>query len=477
MSASASDTWRFTVQAPSGLIELSAPMDVPLAELLPVIVQKGGDRLAEDSLEGDGFVLQRLGEPPLPEEKTPSALGLLDGETLYLRPRTEQIREVEFDDLVDGVAEGVRSPRASWNAGWTRRLFTGLGATAALVGLPVLLRDGPVAARAWAAAGVAVVLLAAAALLSRLWKDFANSVVFGCVAVLYAALAGALLGAGAGGSPLSAAALAPAGGAAAWAAFLGWLGVAGPGAVGRPEAPAGAPGAPVFAGMGATALGGFAFTLVREVFGFTPLASAALVGSVTAQFLWPYLPLIAFRMARMRLPELPTDAEQLQRNLDPIPGSRLLTQAAVVGRYLLALIIGLGVVYGSCAVYLAASDDSWAHWLAGVLSLSLVLRCRVLAGVGHRLATLVPTLPVLVVLLIGLGSGYGPYGPSGVAVALALLALAAAYGSHRLPGRRLLPYYGRTADILETVTALALPLLVLQVLGVFALALSVGHQG
>src|SRR3954470_9204852 len=86
MTNTTSDACRLTVVAPSGWIELAVPSDIAIADLLPALVQQAGEHAAEEGLEHSGWVLQRLGDEPLDEDLTPAALGLLDGDTLYLRP-------------------------------------------------------------------------------------------------------------------------------------------------------------------------------------------------------------------------------------------------------------------------------------------------------------------------------------------------------------------------------------------------------
>src|ERR1700754_4606820 len=90
---------RLTVCAPAKIIELAVPPDVPVADLLPAVLGYGGDDLGETGLEHEGWVLQRLGETPLDQEATLDSLGLHDGDTVYLRPRTEALPEVRLDDL------------------------------------------------------------------------------------------------------------------------------------------------------------------------------------------------------------------------------------------------------------------------------------------------------------------------------------------------------------------------------------------
>ncbi|MEV7026181.1 EsaB/YukD family protein, partial [Kitasatospora sp. NPDC093558] len=150
---------RLRFQAPEAVFELAVPADVPLADLLPAIIGHAGPGLAESGLEHGGWVLQRLGEEPLDEEQSAEALGLHDGDALYLRPRHEALPPVHFDDLVDGVATGVQERGDTWRPALTRRLALALAVAALAAGWIVLALPGPAAPREAAAAGVAVLVL------------------------------------------------------------------------------------------------------------------------------------------------------------------------------------------------------------------------------------------------------------------------------------------------------------------------------
>src|SRR6185312_2377795 len=95
---------RLTVRAPAKSIDLAVPADVPVADLLPAVLGYGGDDLGEAGLEHEGWVLQRLGGAPLDHEASLESLGLRDGDTVYLRPRTEAMPEVRLDDIVHGIS-------------------------------------------------------------------------------------------------------------------------------------------------------------------------------------------------------------------------------------------------------------------------------------------------------------------------------------------------------------------------------------
>ncbi|WP_239074979.1 EsaB/YukD family protein, partial [Streptomyces sp. SID10853] len=141
---------------------MGVPVDVPLADLVPVLVEYAGGDLHEEGSAQGGWTLQRLGAAPLDEEGTPQSLELRDGETLYLRARHESLPEVDFDDLVDGIGETLRARPDTWRPALTRRLLIGLAVAGLTAALFTVALPGPVGWRAGAAAVLAVLLLAGA---------------------------------------------------------------------------------------------------------------------------------------------------------------------------------------------------------------------------------------------------------------------------------------------------------------------------
>ena len=139
----AADLCRLTVVAPTGSAEGAVPADVTVIDLLPTLLAHASGGLADAGLEHDGWVVQRLGEPPLDEDRTPAALGLKDGETVYLRARSAELPTLDFDDLIDGVSTGMRDRADRWRPVLTRRLCLGATAAALVLGVAVLLLPGP----------------------------------------------------------------------------------------------------------------------------------------------------------------------------------------------------------------------------------------------------------------------------------------------------------------------------------------------
>ncbi|MFE2413411.1 type VII secretion integral membrane protein EccD [Kitasatospora sp. NPDC059408] len=442
---------RLRFHAPEAVFELAVPADVPLADLLPAIIGHAGPGLAESGLEHGGWVLQRLGEEPLDEERSVEALALHDGDALYLRPRHEALPPVHFDDLVDGVATGMHERGDTWRPALTRRLALALALAALAAGWIVLALPGPAAPREAAAAGVAVLLLLGAASASRAMADAGAGTALGAAAVPYLGLAALLLPAGPGGDDLLGARVLAASSAAAGAAVLSLA------AVGA--------AAPLFIGLVlVAALGVLAGALL--LIGLAADQLVALV-SVFAVLVGSFVPSVAFRLSGLRLPMLPRNAEELQENIDPVPATAVLPRALVADDYLMALYTAIGTVCAVCLTVLPFTGGWAGPAEAGALALLLVLHARAIGSIRQRLVLLLPGVYGGAVLLTRFTTGASPSERLALLGALVALTAALLVAAWTVPGRRLLPYWGRVADLLHTLTALALLPLALQACGLY----------
>ena len=186
------DLCRLTICGPARSVELAVPVHVPLIDLLPALLGHLGENLADTGLDHEGWVLQRLGDPPLREELSVAALGLRDGDMVHLRPRSDQLPPLDFDDLIDGVAAGISGRPDRWRPEMSRRLLTGLLGGPLAVGL-VLLAGHLSAMSDLLAAGLAAVILGLTAIASRAYADGPAAAVLGAATIAYAGLAGAEL--------------------------------------------------------------------------------------------------------------------------------------------------------------------------------------------------------------------------------------------------------------------------------------------
>lgn len=451
---------RLTICGPASRIELAVPAHVPLADLLPTFIDHLGPQLATSGLGHGGWVLQRLGEPPLDEDLGTAGLGLYDGDVLNLRPRDDQLPPVDFDDLIDGVATGSAELKDRWLPATSRRLIYGLVGVMLGLGAFVAPLSGTATVGALIAGSGSIVLLLGAAAASRALGDRVAGVVFAVGSITFAVAAGLALPVG-GTAVTDVAALATAPGllaAGAWAATTAALSRAAVGGTGAGFVAAAFAGALV-------ALGG----LLLCVAGVGAAGAAAIVLAV-ALTIGAGVPGIASRFAGLRIPPLPTSAQEFQQDIDPEPSRVVLDRTARAHEYITALYLGLGAVSSGCLAVLGVTAGISARLLAVVAALLLLLHTRELPGTRARLAGVVPGLIGLAAVLLDLTLAMPPALRGIVVAALMVLAGLLMMAARRLPGRRMLPHWGRLADLAHSATAIAVLPLVLAVVGLYARA-------
>ncbi|MFD8820104.1 type VII secretion integral membrane protein EccD [Streptomyces sp. NPDC059627] len=445
------DVCRLTVAGPAGRADLAVPLTMPVAALLPVLLRHAG--LPDDD-SGRDWVLQRMGDEPLDPDGTPLTLGLRHGEVLWLRAAEEALPGLHFDDTADGVAHVVGGQHGRWTPTATRVLaLTGAGLVL-LVLLAALLRPGPGAANAVAAGAAALLLAAGCVAADRYGSHRATAVLAGSGSLVLGVLAGLAsrpAAADGGYRPDGPGLLL----AALWVTVLAGLLLA------LRALPDALPGAALFTAVSVAAACGLAAT------GRSPSQAVAVVAA--ALFVLGRVgPRTALRLARLRAPQLPHNAEELQQDIEPQPEARIRARTMVAGTLLDTLAVTTAVLC-LAAWWLLAHRSDWIGWvLPLVVGTAMVLQARELTGITQRAATAVAGLagPVVVLLV-----DVAPQG-TGARMAVVAVLLSAAGGllvaAERLPGRRLLPVWGQLGDITEWVTAIALLPLLFQLLHAYA---------
>ena len=453
---------RIALVTAGGPLPVALPTDVPVSDLLPALLRMAGDDLANAGIGHEGWVLQRVGEAPLAEQATLGELGLCDGDQLHFRPRRDELPAIDFDDLIAGVSSGIRERPDRWRDSMTRWMF--LAGLAALAGtlMAALLLPAAGHERAITAGTLAVLAVTGASIAARGLGDRQAGLLLGCAGVAFGALAGlfALVprAGHAPGAPQLLAAL-----AAALAAAVLARGLAG--AVGQ-----------VFLGVAVTAgLIGTGALVATAVPALSDAGAAAIVATL-ALALSVIVPMTAFRLAGLRLPALPADADELQEDIDPLPAAQVLDRTAAADRLMTALLAAVGVSCGAALTFTGRGHGWGPLAFSGAACALLLLRARTLVSAWQRLALLAPACYGIAWIGLHLAA------QAATAVRLAGLVAGAAVAGGALlaavallPGRRLLPYWGRAAEIAEWLTALALLPLALQVLGVYHLAHGLFH--
>jgi type VII secretion integral membrane protein EccD len=453
-SPSGTDVCRITVIAPSRRVDIALPGYVSFADLFPTVARYAGLDGPDVVGEKGGWVLQRLGEGPFSPAMTPTQVGLRDGEIVYLRPHREQLPAMTFDDVADVIASGLSDRPGRWAPGHARWVALGAVAAALAAGAVFIARSGPPwSAPAAVAAAVAVALLLAVVAVSRAVGDSRAGVVLGWAAVPYALLAGLLTPAkSAAFSHLGAVEMVSAFAAAALAAVV---------------AAAASAEVSLFFGLVAAALLGVLGAWLSYAFGIG-LAAAAAVIAVLALALTPLIPALSFRMARMTLPDVPRHADDLRQDTLTIDGAEVFDRTAVADRFVTGAASGIGLVAAFAEVALAFTRGWLAMAACAVLAGVLLLRSRLFRGLAQRLWLLVPGFGGLI--LLAAGATHGSSQARHLALALGPLiagsALVAVVGLW-LPGHRPSPFWGRMADIADTMLNVGLFPLALGLAGVF----------
>jgi type VII secretion integral membrane protein EccD len=470
------DLCRVTLIAPRVRLDIALPSAVPVAALLPTLLWHSGEQLADEGLPHGGWALQRVGEAPLDTGRTLAALGIHDGDVLHLRPRQDALPTPVFDDTVDAISTALRERSRRWTPAGTRiAALAAIGLLLAVGAAALAVSAVPRLPEAALSAAVAVAAVAGAAAASRALGDAAAGTVLGLAGLPYAFLAGlrALPPASIAGSVAGHAATHAAGGLA------GQVGLTPAGFL------VGSTGLLVAAAFGAAAVGDRASMLTGAVVaGFIGVAcsllaldtSAAGAGAVAvsaALALSPAIAPVAYRVARLPQPAVPTTPEELRQRSEPVDYADVSRRSVAADRVVGALVAATGVV-AVVGMAIALARDGWAAEVLALLASGLLLlRARLFAGVVQRAWLVGSGLAGVTIVAVSAAHRATPAGALAVVggllvVAAILVAVAAS------PARRMAPSVGWWTDLLELLGTIATIPLALQVLHVYSLVRSLG---
>ena len=448
---------RVTVVTPQRRIDLALPEQVSVAEVLPGLLARAGEHLADQGVPDGGWVLRRSDGTELTLGRTLGAHRIRDGELLHLVSRRTEWPELEYDDLVDAVATGSGRSGTLWTHWHTRAAGLGFGAVAGGLGLIGVWRSGP----PWPGVALwsllfAAVLVLAGVLLSRALGDAAAGAVAGVLAMPYGFAGGTLLLAG--NRPIGDLGSAQ---LLTGSAVLMLIGIAGlVGIVDR----AGWFAAAIFTGL----LGLIAAWLsTTDALDATDVA-AMVAGAVL--LLIPGLPPMALRLGRVPTPTLPRTTADLVRD-DPQPPRPAVYAAVLRAAALLAgMLAACCLVIGVASIVLARAGTRSSAVLVGLVIVGLLLRARSYPITRQRLMLLSSAAAGAGTLAIDrlMLDGDTPF-LIAIPVLLAAATLVVLCGlrySTRVPS----PYIGRYAELLEVAVVLAVVPVVCAVLGLYGLA-------
>ncbi|NMH76097.1 type VII secretion integral membrane protein EccD [Pseudonocardia xinjiangensis] len=458
MRAAAADAayCRLTVLAPRARVDVALPADVPVAELVPMVLELVGEPVF--GLRPVPWRLSGAAGGPLPAEASLGELGVLDGELLRLAPQGPAPVPPVFDDPVDALAATAATAAAG-----DRRFGAGVVLAVALAAA-ALLAGRPAAPgtpwTTWTAAVAALAAVAAVAHAARL----ARTVEAPAGASRVESLDGAARQQAASTAALAAVPLAAAAGWAALSAAGGaaqlLLATAAAGIAAALAQIALRVVAPVLVGIvvAAVPVGVAAVVVLR--FGVAPAAAAAAVGAV-ALAVGPVLPRAALRLAGLPRPVVPADGAELvdaDDGPDLLPPAELAERADLARGYLAGLVGGCAVLAAAAALPVAAAGGWAGPAFAAVSVAVLALRARSFADRAPARVLLGSAVTAGVGLAVLVATQVGPGARLGVA---AVLLVAAAAGSLALGRTRPAgsPVSRRAVDLLEgLLVAASIPL-------------------
>jgi len=447
---------RVTIVAPKTRVDLALPSDVPLADVLPTLLRFAGDRLADEPDGRYGWSIARLAGPPLDIAQSPAQLEIRDGELLYLRPRGEEAPEPVFDDVVDAIATATRMRPGRWSSETTKAVGLSIGTAALLGGAAALALTGPPRGAApFIALGVALALLALAAVAARGFNDHRNGLLLSLVAVVYGTVGGLTLFApDRGVGALAAPDLMVAGAAAILvAAAAGGLAVAAYGHVYLA----------VSAGGVAVGVGG----AICMVFGTSPAGGAAIVLALALAAV-PAMPMMSYRLAGLPVPTVPAGPEDLRSDSETVDGARVLRLAERADDLLAGMLGAVGLIAAGATIALVTTGGLPGYLLCAVLGLLLFMRARWFISTAQRAPLLGAGAVAIAALAIGGFAATGTVERLTIVLGGLLVLAAVSIGMALSAGRRQSPMLGRTVDILEIVLILGVLPLVVWVSGLYA---------
>ncbi|NEA09521.1 type VII secretion integral membrane protein EccD, partial [Streptomyces sp. SID10692] len=289
-----------------------------------------------------------------------------------------------------GIATTMRDHPFGWTPKVSRRVLLGI-VVAVLIGgvLVIAWPGGSSLSRSVFATAAGLLLLAGAGAASRAVGDAGAGAALGFMVGPYLALAGWLLPGGELSGPhayetlgarLLAASAALAGGAVLALAVVAAF-------------------AALFLSVAVVSLFAAVAAVLLLTTDLAPVHAAGIL-AVLAVILGAFVPSLAFRMSGMRMPPLPTNAQQLQEGIEPHPAAAVSARAVLADGWMTSLYGAVGVVGAACVVVLARERELAEIIMTVALCLLLVLHARGLGNIWQRMSLVVPGVLGLLLLVL-----------------------------------------------------------------------------
>ncbi len=480
MATTGTDLVRVSVQTPDRRVDVALPERVPVATLLPALLAAGGEELADRGALHAGWVLRRVSGRAFDTGQGLVDQGVRDGDVLCLGFADENWPELDYDDAVEAIAIGAGRRGRRWDAR-ASRVASIVTAVALYAGALIAVGSaGP----PWTLVSVSALvfgalLVAAAVVAARAYRDVRVGTLLGALALPYALLGGVLAGGSFGPghrSPIHALATMPgqiAAGALAVVAFA----IAAAVGVGRVR--------PVFVAAIVAGVSGLVYSIVA--LSTTPVRAAAVTLGLVVLFAG-LAPAVAARIGGLPRPAgtgvqstgtppagsaTALDRAPLGRAGDPGSGSgpvdtdRLFAAVSRTDDMLAGLLVGVAIATAASAAVIAVGGGWPGRLLLLAAAGAIALRARMYAAVRHRAAALVTAgLAAAPLIAVGIFAGSAALLVAAVFGLVGLITIG--LGAGERAGGPVSPYLGRLADLAEVVSLAAIVPLVCVVLGLYS---------
>ncbi|MGH3628548.1 MAG: type VII secretion integral membrane protein EccD [Sciscionella sp.] len=447
---------RVTVVAPRTRIDVALPSDVSVADMMPMLLEMAREATPDGGARHGGWCLAKLGGAALDPARALASLGIVDGDLLQLRKRSDNPPPPLYDDVVDAIAAATPDSYRPWTTQTANRIGHLAGGLALILAAVAALLAGPLGG------GSSLVPAIATGVLTLLCVG-----VGAALARTYGVPATGVVVAAAGGLPM---------------AFVCGLYIV-PGGPGRPNLLLASVlvfivaaacvwlvghGFTAFVAAGAAAVLGVIAFLIATLIAH-PAAGIAAGAAAVSLAVVSLLPRVTIQLARLPLPNVPNNAEDLRDDGGFPDYTQIEHRTGVAHEYMTGLIIGCGGVAAVSAV-IAASAGTFGVILAVVVTLVLLMRARTYANGSQAIALLATGLLAALGLAVGMIVTSTPADRLlylfGILVILGAAALVVGV---LFPEQRFSPPLRRTADIIEAILIAAVLPLALAVLNLYGI--------
>lgn len=437
--------------APQTRIDVALPADVAVADLLPMLLEMARERSPDGGSRHGGWCLAKLGDTAMDPSRTLAAAGVVDGDMLQLRRRSESPPPPLFDDVVDAIAVASPDSYRPWTPKTARALGQVAGGLALVTAAAALFLAGPGLAPAITGGGAAVLAVALGGVIARVFGDRGTGVLVA-----------------AAGLPM---------------AFVAGLYAVPGDELDRPNLLLACVLVLVLAAAAILVLGTGVATFVAAASAAALGAGAALVGTLVAHpaagiaagtasvalALLSALPRLTIQLARLPKPQVPRSAEDLKEDTGFPDYASIERRAGLAHEYMTGMIVGSGVVTAICAVVLAASGRMDAIILAVVVTLVMLLRSRTYANGTQAIVLLAAGMVSAAGLVVAWILGSDAFELNlWVFSVLVLLATAALIFGVVFPSQRFSPVLRRAVDLSEAVLIVSVLPIALAVMDLYS---------